>query len=279
MAGKVQHRVIGPGLIAVRIDDHGFGVVGHDQFGAAAVKTQGLCGGAQPVGGGFTGRGIGEGVARSAHGRDEDVGSAAVCQTDCGASVVDEHLLTGAVDLAHGAFEGFGETAVVLAELGVAVDGRIGVLLAVFLPQQHQGHAFAPQLLVQVCIVGGQKAAGTLRCAHQTGVQHRLVHGLDLRPMQTCGAGQLDVFGDDAFGDAQCAGDVLVRVLEFKFETQDVSDVTHSDPSGIGHVGSSKKLKKASPSGLEKYAQHLHAACSISRASTSVTTNRNQRSR
>jgi len=35
--------------------------------------------------------------------------------------------------------------------------------------------------------------------------------------------------------------------------------VTHSDPSGIGHIGSSKKLKKASQWGLEKYAQHLHA--------------------
>ena len=45
---------------------------------------------------------------------------------------------------------------------------------------------------------------------------------------------------------------MLVRVLEFKFETQDVSDVTHSDPSGIGHVGSSKKLKEASPYGLGK---------------------------
>ena len=58
--------------------------------------------------------------------------------------------------------------------------------------------------------------------------------------MQTSGAGQLDVFGDHAFGDAKRGGDVLVRVVGLKFETQDVFDSVHSDPSDIGHVGSSK---------------------------------------
>ena len=62
--------------------------------------------------------------------------------------------------------------------------------------------------------------------------------------MQASGAGQFDVFGDHAFGDAKRGGDVLVRMVEFEFETQDVFDSLHSDPSGIGHVGSSKKTEE-----------------------------------
>jgi hypothetical protein len=50
--------------------------------------------------------------------------------------------------------------------------------------------------------------------------------------------------------------------VEFEFETQDVFDLTHSDPSGIGHVGSSKRRRLARMD-WDKYAQLLHAAWSI----------------
>ncbi|MDP2449409.1 MAG: hypothetical protein Q8N06_00435 [Hydrogenophaga sp.] len=33
---------------------------------------------------------------------------------------------------------------------------------------------------------------------------------------------------------------VMAGVVEFEVETQDVFDLTHSDPSGVGQVGSSK---------------------------------------
>lgn len=57
---------------------------------------------------------------------------------------------------------------------------------------------------------------------------------------------------------------MLVRVVEFEFETQDVFDLTHSDPSGIGHVGSSEKnQRRLARMGWDKYAQLLHAAWSI----------------
>ena len=241
MTGKVEHRFIGLGLVAVRIGNHGLGVVGHDECGATAIKAQCLCRGTQPICHSFTWGGKGECVARGTQRRDEDVGSAGVRQGDRGAGVVDEEFFSGAVDLAHGALEGLGETAVVLTELGVAVDGAIWVALAVLLPQQHQGHALALELLAYLRVVGGHEAAGALgRTTHQAVVQCRLVHGLNLRPMQTSGAGKLDVFGDHPFGDAKRGGDVLVGVLEFEFEAQDVFDVTHSDPSGIGHVISSK---------------------------------------
>ena len=139
------------------------------------------------------------------------MGSETVCQRHRGAGVIDEQFLASAVDLAHGAFEGFGEAAVVLAELGVAVYRAIRVAFSVLLPQQHQGHAFALELLTYLCVVGFHKGTAALGGAtHQAGVQCRLVHGLDLRPLQTSGAGEFDVFGDHAFGDAQRGGDVLV---------------------------------------------------------------------
>jgi len=51
------------------------------------------------------------------------MGATAVKQFYRGPGVVDKQFLTGAVDLAHGALDGFGVAAVVLAELRVAVGG------------------------------------------------------------------------------------------------------------------------------------------------------------
>jgi hypothetical protein len=53
-------------------------------------------------------------------------------------------------------------------------------------------------------------------------------------------AASADVLGDDAFGDAQRRGDAFVRELGVELQTQNVLDLAHSDPSGIGHAGSSK---------------------------------------
>ena len=84
-----------------------------------------------------------------------------------GPGVVDEHLLACLVRLAHGAFEPFGKLAVALAELEVA-QGFEGRLLAVFiadlgavlLPQQHEGDAFAAQLLMHLPVVRAGESAG-----------------------------------------------------------------------------------------------------------------------
>ena len=47
-----------------------------------------------------------------------------------------------------------------------------------------------------------------------------------------------------------------MREMGFEFETQDVLDFAHSDPSGIGHSGSRKKLVRLPISVEKKYAQH-----------------------
>ena len=60
---KVVHRLVGPGLVAIRIGYQGFGVVGHDELGHTAKEAQGLGGGTQPVGHGLARCGASEGVA------------------------------------------------------------------------------------------------------------------------------------------------------------------------------------------------------------------------
>lgn len=136
------------------------------------------------------------------------------------------------------------------------MSGFPGMLADVLVPQQHERHAFAPEFLVQASEVGPHKSAGSLGCARQTAVQGRLVEQLNLAPVQLCRTGQCDVFGNDAFGDVQGCGNALMRQMGFEFETQDVLDFAHSDPSGIGQAGSSKKLARLPVSVEKKYAQH-----------------------
>jgi hypothetical protein len=71
-------------------------------------------------------------------------------------------------------------------------------------------------------------------------VKVRFAQGLDLGPVQARIAGEFDVLGYNSFGDPQSAGNVLMGMTEFELETQNIFDLTHSDPSGIGHVQSSK---------------------------------------
>jgi len=144
------------------------------------------------------------------------------------------------VDLAHGTLEGFGVSAVVLTELRIAVDVRIGVALAVFLPQQHQRHALAAQLLMHLGEVRGDKTAGTHNHTQQAVMQFGFAHGLDLGPVQALVTGKFDVLGDNAFGEAQRGSNVPLGMVKFEFETQHVFDLTHSDPSDIRQVVSSE---------------------------------------
>ncbi len=106
------------------------------------------------------------------HGSHEDVGGSHLLamhhERNGGAGKVNEQLLASAVNLPHGALETFGKLAVVLAELRVAprFDRVVCTVLvadlgAVFLPQQHEGHALAAQLLVNAPVVGlGVSVAG-----------------------------------------------------------------------------------------------------------------------
>ena len=111
------------------------------------------------------------------------MGAGAVGEPDGGAGVVDEQLLAGPVHLAHRALQLLGEAAVVLAELGVTVGLLPGMIGAVFLPQQHQRHALAAQLLVQAPVVRLHMVARPLRRHQQAPLQHRIIHVPDLIPV------------------------------------------------------------------------------------------------
>ena len=139
--------------------------------------------------------------------------------------------------LAHGTLEAFGKLAVVLAELGVApgLDWVIGTVFvadlgAVFFPQQHEGHALAGQFLVNAPKVGlGVAVAGAGRC-QQASLQRGFVHGCNRCPVQSGGHRQAHVLGDNAFGNTQSIGDLLVGLSALEFETQGVLEFAHIDP-------------------------------------------------
>ena len=136
----------------------GRGVVRDDQLRHAAKVAHGLGAAVQPVGHALVRRGAGKGVAGGPQRRDEDVGARAIGEFHGGAGEVDEHLLAGPVDLPHQALQAQGVAAVVLAELAVAPGALARVGLNV-LPQQHQRHALAAQLLVDAAEVGQQELA------------------------------------------------------------------------------------------------------------------------
>ncbi len=243
MAREVEHGVVAAWLVAVRVRDQRARVVGHDQLRHAAEEAQGARRRFKPVGHRLARRGADVGVAGGAQRRHEHVGPGAVGEADGGAGVVDEQLFTGAVHLAHRALQLLGKAAVVLAELGVAVGLLTGVVGAVLLPQQHQRHTLAAQLLVQAAIVRLDVVTRPLRRHQQAPLQRGFIRVPGLRPVQPCGSGQAYVLGDDALRDAQRGGDLLVRQLGVQFQTQYVFDLTHSDP-WCGHAISRKSWKR-----------------------------------
>ena len=98
------------------------------------------------------------------------------------------------------------------------MGGLARMLGAMFLPQQHQRHAFASQLLVYEAIVWQHETADSPGCAQHSVVQRCVIERLDLIPVQTCRCGQSEVLGDDAFGDLQGGCGSLVGEPGFKFE-------------------------------------------------------------
>lgn len=87
------------------------------------------------------------------------------------------------------------------------------------LPQQHQRHALAAQLLVPAAVVRLDMVARPLWRYQQASLQRRFIRIPDLLPFQTCGGGQADALGDDALRDAQRGGNLLVLQLGFQLQT------------------------------------------------------------
>ena len=258
VTGKVQHGVRRPGLVAAGLRNHRARVVRNDQLGHAAVVGQRLDAAFQPVGRGLRRRRPGKGVIRGAQGGHEDVGLAASSQRDGRAGVVDEQLVAGPVHLTHRALQCPGKAPVVLAELGVLVGLDLAVhgpFAAVFLPQKHQRHAFAAQLQMHPAVVGRREDGWPALLIPQLALQLRFVHLGYRGPLQSGRTGQLGVFGDDAFGQAQRLGYLFLGQPAVQAQPQYFFDFTHCDLSG-GHPASCHKSASL-PARVVSFAQLL----------------------
>jgi hypothetical protein len=210
MAREVEHRAVAAWLVAIGVRDQRPRIIGNDELGHAAIKTQCACRRLKPIGHRFTGRGAGECVAGGAHRRNEDMGAAAIAQCKGGAGEINEQLLAGAVDLAHRALELLGKAPVVVAELRIAVGLAVRVVCPVFFPQQHQRHALAAQLLMEAAEVRLNMLARFPGRDLQPLLKGNFVTALYCRPVQTRYCGEPHIFGDDTFGNAQHSGNLLV---------------------------------------------------------------------
>lgn len=101
---------------------------------------------------------------------------------------------------------------------------------AVFVPQQHEGHALASQLLVDAPVVGPSVGVAGSGRRQQAALQGGFVHASNGRTIQASGYRQAHIFGDHAFGDTKGKGDLLVGQATVEFETQGVFEFAHIDP-------------------------------------------------
>ena len=140
---------------------------------------------------------------------------------------VQKGLLPGEVPLPEGHFQGRFPALVVLAELRVAIT--VGLVGAIFLPQQLQRHVPAAQLLVDV----GQIRQWAGRCRRQRIgkeqlVQLVLVHLIGQRPTQTgLFFGPLQIGGDGAARPITALGDLAIGELGLVFEAENFPDLAH----------------------------------------------------
>ena len=131
------------GIVEAGLDDGGLRVVRHDEFGYAADRLEGAHVGVDPVGQRLRPGRLGEGEARRAQHRDEDLRHADLAgepvndDRNAVAGVIDEQPLAGGVRLAHRHRQRLLEGPVQLAEPRVAVAARAGG--DVFVPQDQTG--------------------------------------------------------------------------------------------------------------------------------------------
>ena len=186
----------------------------------------------------LVGEGFGEDIVAGAQHGDEEEGGLIIAAFRIRPAQrfpgpVQKGLLPGDVPLPESHLQGRLPALVVLAELGVAV--AVGLVGAIFLPQQLQRHVPAAQLLVDV----GQVRQWAGRCRRQRIgkeqiVQLVLVHLIRQRPTQTGFLGPLQIGGDGAARPITALGDLAIGELGLVFEAKNFPDLAHGQPP-LGH--------------------------------------------
>ena len=201
--------------------------------------------GGDPVGEFLGPGGLDVGVRRGSEHCHEDLGETdfaalGIDDSNLVAAVVDEAFLAGRIDLAHKALQALAEGLIEQAELAVAVGGP-GMGVGLLLPQQHEGHPGAFDLLMEVAAIEWRVGGHERRCAReQACLERRVVQVGRQRPGQARGLGALDILCDRALGYPAGPGDPVMGEPCFVFQSQNVFDLTHGLPRG-GHVLSLKK--------------------------------------
>ena len=159
-----------------------------------------------------------------------------VVDGDGGPGEVDEHLLAGAVVLAHHDVDLLAPFDVAVAELAVAE--ALWMLFAVLEPQQLQGHALALELFVDRSPVRQRPPDGRRRRGwEQRGFERGVVHVIRQRPADAGRLGPPQVLTDRGDRDAGRGGHLTARQAVAVGQPQDVSDLAHGR-AGSGHSGS-----------------------------------------
>ena len=177
---------------------------------------------------------LGIGVVRRPEHRDEDLCLAkrtgvAVDHPDRMPGVVDEHLLAGAVLLAHHHVHLRGPRPVLPAE--PAVLHPLGMNRLVLLPQQREGDPLAAQLPVHRAPLRGREPARALRRQRiQPPQQPRIVERLRQRPAQPLGLRPDEVLPHRRRRRPQTARNRPNAQSCVVVQTQDLSNLTHRQP-------------------------------------------------
>ncbi len=122
------------------------------------------------------------------------------------AGPIHKHLFAGVVLLAQHRFQGVGPALIELAESAIAI--AFGVSLAVFLPQQLQGHPLSPKFLVNRGPVrrSAARLRGRNRSRHQPLEQLLFAHPLRQRPRDGRRLAAREVIADGARRQTTTAG-------------------------------------------------------------------------
>src|SRR5258708_6125018 len=151
--GEILIRPVDARLVARRLGDAGFEIIGHSSLRHTAEKFECVDVRTNPVGERLAPARLGVGVARCAERRDEEgrLVYLARHRTDDRRGVpspVDEQLVTRHVRLPHRRREAPSPFAVKLAEAGIAV--AVDMRGAMLLPQDHQRHAATLEFFVHL---------------------------------------------------------------------------------------------------------------------------------
>jgi hypothetical protein len=157
----------------------------------------------------------------------------------------------------------------------------------VLLPQQHQGHPLALELLVDRRVVGRHVAHRRRPRRSQPREQRVLGQRQQHLRAELGHFGEAHVLGDDALGDLQSAGDLLVGQARFELQSVQLADAAHGECPGRHRPSGWQKpdrlrLQNTSPPAAvpdDRDRSFRHRDRPFRAATKPVTLDRNDRSR